>query len=88
MKGHLPGWARDMGWTKEQCYQNPDVIFSAMLESFRCARKSIDFETFIFERDELGERILQSLIEASQRGVKVRLLVDGVGSPQFSADFL
>lgn len=77
-----------MGWTKEECYQNPDVIFSAMIKSFQRARKSIDFETFIFERDEQGERVLAALISAANRGVKVRLLVDGIGSPQFSAEFV
>ncbi len=42
----------------------------------RAARKSIDMQTFIFEKDDAGYLILNELIKAARRGVKVRVLVD------------
>jgi cardiolipin synthase len=43
---------------------------------------------YIFALDELGNEIISLLCEASQRGVKVRLLVDGIGSPSFNSHFI
>ena len=42
----------------------------------RQAKESIDIQYFIFSGDHVGLIALQELIKASQRGVKVRLLVD------------
>ena len=43
------------------------------------ANKTLDICTFIFGRDEKGYQISQLLAECAQRGVKVRLLIDGFG---------
>ena len=40
------------------------------------AAKSIDVQTFIWEEDESGAYIIERLIAAADRGVKIRLLVD------------
>ncbi len=45
------------------------------------AKERIDFETYIFSNDEAGRRVARGLIEALRRGVRVRVIVDGVGSP-------
>lgn len=44
------------------------------------ATRTIDLSTFIFARDGLGEEIAQSLIRRARDGIRVRLLVDGVGA--------
>lgn len=49
---------------------------SERLKLIQSATKSIELEFFIYELDSASEIITQSLIEASQRGVRVRLLVD------------
>lgn len=77
-----------MSWQVERIYQDPAPIFRALLESLAAARQSIDFEMFIFERGKLGDEILNALKAAAARGVSVRLLVDGVGSPQFDAELI
>lgn len=41
---------------------------------------------YMFNFDELGKKILQSLKEARERGVKVYLLVDGIGTIGFLGD--
>jgi len=42
----------------------------------RAAKKSIDIQTFIWAEDDAGWLVLDELIAAAERGVKVRVLVD------------
>ena len=42
----------------------------------RAAQRHIDLQTFILRRDDSGELILNELLDAARRGVKVRLLLD------------
>lgn len=42
----------------------------------RSARRSIDLQTFIFAEDDAGYLVLDELIKAARRGVRVRVLAD------------
>lgn len=66
---------------QEQIFSSGEEHYSALLTDIGEAEHSIDFESYIFSNDEAGQEIAQGLIEALQRGVNVRVLVDGVGSP-------
>jgi cardiolipin synthase A/B len=55
-------------------------IFPAMLDAIHSAQKTIRLETYIYSDGELGRRILEALILAAKRGVRVRVLMDSVGS--------
>lgn len=68
---------------KEQIFFNGDDYFASLIGDIARAQKSIDIETYIFEMDALGKRIMQSLLVAAQRGIKVRVMVDGAGAPQW-----
>lgn len=60
-----------------------------LLELVRSAKRSIRIESYIFELDERGRELLDELGRAGERGVKVRLIVDAIGSPQWwRPDFL
>jgi putative cardiolipin synthase len=48
----------------------------ARLDLIRGATRSIDVQTYIFDEDDAGHLILDELLVAARRGVKVRLLVD------------
>ncbi len=48
----------------------------ARLNLIRGATRSIDIQTYIFDEDDAGHLILDELLIAARRGVKVRLLVD------------
>lgn len=52
------------------------------------ARFTLHFQTYIFDADETGKRIGQSLIRASQRGVQVFLLIDGFASQHLPDSFI
>jgi cardiolipin synthase C len=42
----------------------------------RAARRSIDIQTFIFAEDDAGFLVLDELVKAARRGVRVRVIVD------------
>lgn len=65
----------------ETVYMNGSDYFHALINDIHQAKQQIDLETYIFNRDELGKRIVAALIAAAKRGVKIRVLVDGCGSP-------
>lgn len=48
----------------------------ARLDLIRGAQRAIDIQTYIFDEDDAGHLILDELLAAAKRGVKVRLLVD------------
>src|SRR5687767_3633496 len=54
--------------------------FSAMLSAINAATKSIRLETYIYCDDELGQEVRAALVEAAYRGVKVQVMMDGLGS--------
>lgn len=60
-------------------HQDGAQALQALEACITSAHKTIDICTFIYGRDESGYRISQLLIECAQRGVKVRLLIDGFG---------
>lgn len=48
----------------------------ARIDLIRGARRSIDLQTYIFDTDDSARLVLDELLAAARRGVKVRLLVD------------
>ena len=57
-----------------------DEAYAAMLDAIGKARRSIMLETYIFDRDAIGEQFVDALADAVRRGVEVRVLVDAVGA--------
>ncbi len=53
----------------------------------RKARHNIQLQTYIYRDDQTGRRIRTQLIEAARRGVRVRVVVDALGSFSLSPDF-
>jgi cardiolipin synthase len=62
-------------------------IFPAMLEAMAAAQKSIRLETYIYSDGKLGRQFLGALLAAAQRGVRVQILVDALGSWLLPDDF-
>jgi len=55
-------------------------FYPALEQRIQQARHHVNLEFYIWRGDETGRRFLRLLTEAAQRGVTVRLLLDGVGS--------
>src|SRR4051812_14022449 len=74
-------------WSSEKVYFESDDFFHDMLACIDSAQDSVLMETYIFERGLLANRMCSALSRAAQRGVRVRLLVDGIGSPGFGSEY-
>lgn len=59
---------------------NGDEIFPAMLDAIRGARRTINFETYIYWSGDTGKAFAEALSERARAGVKVNVLLDWVGS--------
>jgi cardiolipin synthase len=51
----------------------------ALIAVIDSAKSTLDLSTFVLGRDVLGQEIILHLIERAQKGVQVRLLIDGIG---------
>jgi cardiolipin synthase len=62
--------------------------FDALVEAIAGAQEHVHLEYYIFEPDVTGTRIRDALVERARAGVKVRLLLDALGSLGASRGFL
>ena len=60
-------------------HQDGPAALGALLTVIKDARTSLSVCTFLIGQDVAGEEVQQALITCAQTGVKVRLLIDGVG---------
>ena len=58
---------------------NGEETYPAMLEAIRQARDRVYLSTYIFDSKGIGQDFLEALSSAKNRGVDVRVLIDGVG---------
>lgn len=65
--------------------QNGAGFFTALCDAIDHAQRTVHLETYIFNLDETGARVLDALRRACERGVRVRLVIDGFGSAQHAA---
>lgn len=59
---------------------NGREFFPAMLTAISRARRSVTLETYIWSSGEVSDQFISALIDAVQRGVKVHVLADGLGT--------
>lgn len=62
--------------------------FSRLEQLINDSKKEIHFQTYIFDTDSTGLRIVEALKRAANRGVKIYLLLDGFGSNSFSSSII
>lgn len=53
-----------------------ELSLVARLNLIRSASRSVDLQTYIFDTDDSARMIIDALLDAARRGVKVRLLID------------
>jgi len=59
--------------------RNGVEIFPAMLAAIERAERTITFESFIYWSGDIAQRFAMALADRARRGVKVHVLLDGVG---------
>lgn len=63
---------------------NGDQFFPAMLRDIAKAEKSISFESYIWSSGMVSNQFIDALTERALAGVKVHVLVDGMGVKKFA----
>lgn len=63
--------------------RNGDEAYPAMIAAIKDAKHSVAMCSYIFCDDEAGQPFVDALIAAHERGVQVRVLVDGIGGGYF-----
>jgi cardiolipin synthase len=75
-----------VGGNKLQLLRNGAAYFPALQQAIDVAKGEIYLETYIFADDDTGRLIAAALARAAQRGVAVRVLVDGFGCKDHFAE--
>ncbi len=72
-----------LGYEQMRLLDSPESIFEQLCTDVRSAQHSINILTYIWHPGGRVDELAEALIEASQRGVKVSLLIDHAGSRKF-----
>jgi cardiolipin synthase len=67
-------------------FDGPQTL-TEMLKAIQGARNNINFETYIFDQDELGMKFADALMEKQRQGVTVNIIYDSVGTIGVKAEF-
>lgn len=59
--------------------ENGETIYPAMLEAINNATQYVLLCTYIFDRDDTGQQFIDALVAAKNRGLEVKVIVDGMG---------
>ncbi|MBI1451335.1 MULTISPECIES: phospholipase D-like domain-containing protein [Acinetobacter] len=76
------------GLTGYHVLYDPLEALAARLELINKAEKTLDLQYYIWDNDKIGSMALHSIIQAADRGVKVRLLIDDNNSKKMEGIYL
>ena len=62
---------------------SPETILTTLLQDIQQAQTSIHFEFYIWYPGGLADQVAQALIDAAERGIAVKILLDAAGSRTF-----
>jgi cardiolipin synthase A/B len=68
--------------------RNGDEIFPAMLEAIAAAQHTVDFSTFVYWQGEIAQRFAASLCARASAGVRVRVILDALGTRHMDEELL
>ncbi|RPH44418.1 MAG: cardiolipin synthase ClsB [Burkholderiales bacterium] len=73
-------WPRPLGGNEVVLLQSGAEFFPALVAAIDAAERIVRLETYIFSGDDAGLRVAGALARAAERGVDVRLMIDGFGT--------
>ena len=71
-----------------QLLEGSNELFPAMVASINSANHSVQLETYIFDLTAGGATVATALEQAAARGVLVRVMVDGFGTPYIPDEWM
>ncbi|HXS52123.1 MAG TPA: phospholipase D-like domain-containing protein [Usitatibacter sp.] len=72
--------ARVFNASRVRVHSSGEDIYAAEIRAIDAARSTVHLEAYLFLRGSAGDRFLAALAAAARRGVKVRVVVDAIGS--------
>lgn len=75
-------------WQSEKVYFDADNYYQELLFEIENAKKTIEIECYIFELDTLGNKFINTLIQAAERKLSIRISIDGYGSLSWNLDII
>ncbi len=69
---------------KVELLRSGKEYFDALVSLIENATSTIHLQVYIFDLDQTGKEVLQAVLDAAMRGVKIFMVVDGFGSMRFS----
>lgn len=84
----LPLRDANPGLTGYHVLYDPLEALAARMELINKAEKSLDLQYYIWDNDKIGSMALHSIIQAADRGVKVRLLIDDNNAKKMEGIYL
>jgi cardiolipin synthase len=67
---------------------NGDLFYPAMLDAIASAEVSITIEAYIYWEGDIGRQFAEALATKAASGVRVKILLDAVGSPDIGEEIL
>ena len=74
---------KSLSWEVEKLFFSHHLFSENLIAGLKAATFSIDIEVYTFAYDQEGLEIATLLKNLSEKGIKVRLMVDGIGSANF-----
>ena len=68
------------GRSRFEVLSNGEAFYPAQLAAIAAARETINLEAYIFHKGEIASRFVDALAERARAGVRVKVVVDAVGS--------
>lgn len=68
------------GGNRVSLLRGGEALFPAMVEAIEAARHEVCVATYIFHDDPSADRVAAALIRAAQRGIRVKVVIDGFGT--------
>jgi cardiolipin synthase len=68
--------------------ESGEPFFVANIKAIDEATQYIHFQTYIIDEDETGQRIINALVRAAERGVRIYLLLDAFGTKYLTSEFI
>src|SRR3954462_7020631 len=66
--------------SRVQVLTNGESFYAAQLDAIRNAKHCINLEAYIFAKGEISKQFVDALTERARAGVKVRCVLDAIGS--------
>lgn len=66
-----------------EVFSDATVLYEKIFEDIKNAKHHINLEYYIFCPDKLGRRMMEALKEKAKEGLKIRVIIDDVGSWRF-----